>query len=183
MTALTVTEVKNYLRYEEEDDYQDTALGIILGAAQRWVEEYTGHILVQRIVTETPLAFEPFHTLRYKPYVADSMEISYLDGSFEAVEDYADFTVYQGLGGHRLITTSAWPATTGGIVLTYMAGYEDAYDVPDDLMHAVAVYAAAADEGRADMGSGGIPTGPALNSGVWKTLTNMLAGYRLPTLA
>lgn len=172
MTALTLSEVKNYLRYEEADTYQETALGIILGAAQRWVEEYTGHILTQRTVSETPLAFGDFHILRYKPYVADSLEISYLDGSFEPVEDYADFTVYQGLGGHRLITTSAWPTTTGGIILTYMAGYEDAYDVPEDLMLAVALFAAMTDEERGDMSSQG-----------WKSLTNLLAGYRLPTLA
>lgn len=123
MTALTLSEVKNYLRYEEDDTWQDDALGIILAGAQRWVENYTGHILTQRVVTETLVAFPAFHVLRWKPYVADSLTLTYLDSSYAEVDDFEAFAVFDALGATRVVPTSEWPTSVGGITFSYMAGY------------------------------------------------------------
>lgn len=175
MTAPSLPELKNYLRYESGDTSQDTALGIILGGAQRWVENFTGHILVQRVVTESPLAFgASFLPLRWKPYVPsddDGLVISYLDSAY-GDQTFEAFSVYQALGGWRVAPTSEWPSAVKAITLTYLAGYEDVYDIPEDLMLAVALLAGMTDEERGDQSSQG-----------WKSLYNLLEQYRMPVLA
>lgn len=172
MTALTLAELKNYLRYEDADTSQDTALGLILGASQRWVENYTGHIFVQRIVTQSPLALGDYVDLRWRPYVAESLTLTVLDSAYAENDDFVAFAVYPINGIWRVKTTSTWPTTYGGFTLTYMAGYEDAYDIPEDLMLAVALHAGMTDEERGDQSSQG-----------WKSLYNLLEQYRMPVLA
>lgn len=172
MTALTLSELKNYLRYEDDDTSQATALGIILAGAQRWVENYTEHLLVQRVVTESPVSLGDFFDLRWKPYVASSLTITVLDESYAEDDTFAAFTVYPVNGVWRVKPTDDWPTTYGGFTFSYMAGYEETYDIPEDLLLAVALHAGMSDEDRADMSSQG-----------WKSLYNLLEQYRKPVLA
>lgn len=172
MTALTLSELKNYLRYEDADTSQDTALGIVLGAAQRWVENYTGHILVQRVVTQSPTALGDYVDLRWRPYVADSLTLTVLDSAYAEDDEFADFVVYPVNGIWRVKTTGTWPTTYGGYTFSYLAGYEDAYDAPEDLMLAMALYAGMTDEERGEQSSQG-----------WKSLYSLLEQYRMPVLA
>lgn len=180
MAVLTPAQVKNYLRYDSSDTSNDTALGYIIDAAQRWIENHTGQMLVQREVTENPKAFPvarisgeaPYFDLRWRPYVADSLSISYLDADLALNEDFTAFTVFGYRGTTRVIPDVAWPGTFVGISFTYTAGYADADAVPEDLLHAICIYAAMSDEDRGETSSMG-----------WTALQNILEHYRLPVLA
>lgn len=172
MTAVTLPELKNYLRYEAADTSQDTALGIVLGASQRWVENYTGHILTQRPVIQTPRTLGDYVDLRWRPYVADSLTIAVLDAAYAVDDTFDGFVVYEVDDGWRVKATGAWPTTTGGFTFSYVAGYEDIYDVPEDLLLGVMLHAGMTDEERGDQSSQG-----------WKSLYNQLELYRLPALA
>lgn len=179
MAVLSLTELKKYLRYESADTSNDDPLTLIVDGGQRYIENYTGHILVQREVVESPAAFPtarrtgevPYYDLRWKPYVADSLEIGYLDGNYEA-GTVDELTVYAVDGTTRVIPTSGWPGDYVGVTFTYTAGYENLAAVPDDLLHALAIYAGMSDEDRAAPGSGG-----------WMALDHLLTPYRLPVLA
>ena len=176
MTVLTVAEAKKYLRYDAADTSNDDPLAIIVAGAQRWVENYTDHILEQRTVTQTfpafPTAAPLYFDLRYKPYVADSLVVSYLDADFATVSDFDAFTIYAHEGTQRVIPDSAWPDAYQGVSLSYTAGYADIDAVPEDIIHAICIYAAATDQERAS------PDGDA-----WKALDSILWNYRLPVLA
>jgi hypothetical protein len=172
VTALTLAELKNFVRYEDDDTSQETALGIILSAGQRWVENYTGHVFVQRVVTESPAALGDYHDLRWRPYVADSLTISILDEEYVEDDTFEDFAVYQVNGIWRVKPHEDWPTTYGGYTFSYMAGYEEVYDIPEHLLHAVALYGGMSDEQRGDMSSQG-----------WKSLYALLEQDRMPVLA
>ncbi len=172
MTAPTLPELKNYLRYEADDTSQDTALGTILGGAQRWVENYTGHLLTQRVVTETPLTLGDFYDLRKRPYVADSLTITVLDSDYAPNDEFATFAVFEVGGVWRVAPHTIWPTTYGGFSLSYMAGYDDIYGAPEDLILAVALLAGMTDEQRGDQSSQG-----------WRSLYSLLEQYRMPVLA
>lgn len=179
MAVLTVSDIKKYLRYDASDTSNDDPLGIILDGAQRYIENYTGHLLTEREVSEGIKAFPtapvsgeaPYFDLRWKPYKADTLEVTYLDSTLTAGE-YEDFTIYPYEGTQRVIPASAWPAARGGIAFTYTAGYAAVGDIPDDIIHALAIYAGMSDEDRA-----------APNSAGWSTLEHLLYPYRLPVLA
>jgi hypothetical protein len=179
MAVLTVLELKKYLRYEAADTSNDDPLGLIVDGGQRYIENYTGHLLVRREVVESPAAFPtarrtgevPYYDLRWKPYVADSLEVGYLDGAYEAAT-FEAVTIYSADGTTRIIPTAEWPGEYLGITFTYTAGYENLAAVPDDLLHALAVYAGMSDEDRA-----------APNSDGWRTVHALLDFYRLPVLA
>lgn len=179
MSVLTLDELKEYLRYDSADTSNDTALGIIVDAAQRWVENYTGHLLAEREVVESPVAFPvaisstalAYFDLRWKPADTTSIEIAYLDADLQA-DTFTTFTTYMANGTVRVIPETAWPTAKAGITLNYTAGYADVDDIPDDLLHAVLLYAGMSDEDRA-----------AANSASWKALDAILLPYRLPVLA
>lgn len=179
MAVLTLAEIRAYLRYDSADTSNDTAHNIILDGGQRWIENYTGHLLTEREVVETPVTFPiarrlnevPYFDLRWKPYKADSLEIGYLDSALEAAS-FEDVTLYAFDGTTRVIPTLAWPGNYLGVTFTYTAGYANAAAVPDDLFHALAIYAAMTDDERASP-----------DAGAWRTLDNILGHYRLPVLA
>lgn len=150
MTALALEDVKDFLRYSNNSN--DGPLTLMLNAGQDWVERYTNRLMVQREVTQSLPAFGAYHDLRWRPYVADSLTISYLDGSF-ALQSFADFAVYGFGEASRLVTTSAWPIGATGINLTYTAGYETVEEVPDVMIHAVALYVAMSDQERSTIDS------------------------------
>ncbi len=172
MTAVTITQVKEYLRYEAADNSQDTALGIILDGGRRWVENYTGHILVQRPVAQSPRLLADYVDLRWRPYVEATLSLTVLDADYAEDDTFADFVVFEVNGIWRVKPKTAWPTTTGGFTFAYMAGYDDSYGAPEVLWEAVALHAGMTDEQRGDQSSQG-----------WKSLYNLLEQYRMPVLA
>lgn len=175
MTALTLADLKSYLRYEADDTSNDTALGIILAGGQSWIERYTGQLLTQREVTETPRGFGTFFDLRWQPYVADSLTIGYRDtaGEEQAIADVQIATV-DGRARIYPAVNGAWPivGSPAGITLTYTAGYADPDDAPEVLLLALGVFAAMSDEDRA----GG-------DSASWNAIKALLEDFHMPGLA
>lgn len=178
MSALTLTQVKEYLRYESADTSNDNTLTIVLAGAQRWIENYTGHILVEREIVESPAAFPsaptgqtPYHDLRWKPADTATLAIAYLDSNLVAAT-FTAFTTYLVNGTYRVVADVEWPTDASGITFTYTAGYADVDDIPDDIMHAMLVYLGMSDENRAETNGMG-----------WRALDALLTHYRLPVLA
>jgi hypothetical protein len=170
MAVISVSDVKKFLRYRSGDVSNDDPLSIILNAGQRYIETFTGHLLSRREVVEAPASFPAsYYDLRWKPYVADSLVVGYLDGESEA-QTFDDVTIFAAQGTTRI--TGTWPIATAGVSFTYEAGYEALEDIPEDLIHALCLYSAMSDEDRAAPGSAG-----------WTALEHLLLPYRLPVMA
>jgi uncharacterized phiE125 gp8 family phage protein len=140
-TLVTLTTVKQHLRKTttEEDD----GIGAYRTAAIAYVEKYTGHILIQREVTDSFPAWGDFLTLRHQPITVDdptpTLTVTYHDAE-------GDETEYE----TRVIRDQTYPwtihppygsdfptlADNGTITVEYTAGY-DAGEVPDELNAAV----------------------------------------------
>jgi uncharacterized phiE125 gp8 family phage protein len=140
-TLVTLDTVKQHLRKTTAEE--DTVIGAYRTAAIAYVEKYTGHILIQREVTDSFAEWGDFLTLRHQPItVGDptpTLEVTYHDAE-------GDETEYAG----RVIRDQRYPwtihapygdefpvlADNGTINVTYTAGY-DAGEVPDELNAAV----------------------------------------------
>lgn len=166
--TVTIDQVRDFLRYDTEDN--DLALTIMLQAGQDWVERHTGHILVEREVSQSSPSFRPSMDLIWKPYKADSLAITYTDSAFVS-QDYAGFATYPSFGTQRVVPTSAWPAGNGA-TLTYTAGYSDADDIPASMIHAICLYCGMSDDDRGD-----------IETSAWTALRNVLGDYWRPVIA
>ena len=128
---ITLTQAKAHLRVTDtsEDDY----ITALIPAARAWVENATGHVLVQRALTEQRDSFGDYIELHRRPIVSID-EVAYADTDGTA-QTYADFVeqldrfparIYPELNG-------AWPSlwTYGGVTVTYTAGYEVGEEPPE----------------------------------------------------
>lgn len=174
MTAITLAQVKDWLRYEASETEQDDTLTIMLRGAQNWVERHTGHILVQREVNQAVPAFGDYFDLSYFPYVS-GLSIAYRDTAGDPAE--IDDALASDLGGYfRVYPGSTWPsaATVPSIVATYTAGYADPDDAPAAMIEAMCLIVSMTDEERGGAGESGA---------AWKTVEWLLESYRKPALA
>lgn len=119
----------------EDDTTFDDLLTIYIGAAQRWVENHTGKLLVKREVNDRHPAFGAYFRLFWGPVDADTVAVSYTD-SDGADQELTGATV----NGDRLypVAGSWWPSVQSntGVRVTYTAGYEDG-DIPEPLVQAM----------------------------------------------
>lgn len=134
---LTLAAVRDQVGIVDDNSF-DTLLTAYIPAAREMVENYTGHILMQRDFTEYLDRFGRYLEITRRPIVAVT-EIAYTDS--DGVEQtYADFVasidrlparIYPALNGW-------WPTlgTNGTISVTYTAGYE-AGSEPAALLHAM----------------------------------------------
>jgi uncharacterized phiE125 gp8 family phage protein len=140
-TLVTLTDCKAHVR--RTDTAEDGIIGTYRSAAIRYVEDYTGHILSQREVTDTYAEWGDFLTLRHQPITVDdptpTLVVTYHDAE-------GDETEYES----RVIRDQRYPwtihppygdefptlADNGTIAVVYTAGYE-AGEVPDPLNQAV----------------------------------------------
>jgi hypothetical protein len=117
------------------DGGEDALIQGYITAARRWVENYTGHILVQREVTEHHPAFGRFFDLRWRPFDPETVEIGYTDAD-GAGQSVSGLTA----SGSRVYPAfnTWWPATrlNTGITITYTAGY-DPGEEPEELLQAI----------------------------------------------
>lgn len=140
---LTTAEAKAHLRVTS--DHEDDLIDSYVAAAREWVEDYTGHILVQREVTDSFSAWGDYLTLRYQPITVDdptpTLTVTYHDAE-------GDETEYAG----RVIRDQRYPWTihapygdefptlgdNGTIAVTYTAGYAEG-EVPEKFRQAVRI--------------------------------------------
>lgn len=125
------------------DDENDLIDGLIV-AAREWVENYTGHILVQREVTQRLSCFN-WPRLYAWPIAEDAtVAATYVDsdGATQAIDGAR---LIFGNGWAELATAfgSAWPISYGPATVTVEAGYATADDVPQSMKQAILLLVAA----------------------------------------
>lgn len=147
---VSLAEAKEHLRKTTDDE--DALIASYVSAARRWVEEYTGHILVRRVVTQRfadwgdylALSGNPISALTSIVYTdADGEDAEYEDGVLRNVVYPA--AVYPPYGGQ-------FPTlgNDGTITATFTAGYAEG-EVPEQAVHAIKILITSMYEGRGSM--------------------------------
>lgn len=153
---LTTAELKAQLRKTTTDE--DTLIAAYGVAARVWCEEYTGHILVQREVTDAFAAWGDYLTLRHEPITVDdptpTLTVTYLNADGDATV-YADRVIRDQIYPWKIYPANgeAFPAIADNstITVTYTAGYTDAASVPDIFKQAIRILVAAMYDNRGTM--------------------------------
>lgn len=197
--AITSTEVKNWLRITGSDD--DTVITALLIAAHNWAKEYTGRSLTtqtlqlgidtiydnQTIVREGKyvgidqdlirrniiLPFSPVASVSNVKYYDDSDNESTFAASKYYLDNFADPAKFVLRNGESYPTGLR---VANSIIITYVAGYGGASDVPDDIKHACLIYTAYLFEHRGDLMDGKKVNAPT-------SATRLLNPYVIRTLS
>ena len=147
---VSLDEAKRQLRIIDNNDQDDEIAGFIVDAAG-WVQDYTGHILEARDVTEVFRGYGPV-ALRAWPISAGAVPAgSYADASGAAIP----------IAGARLSATNrpALVSPAAGTIfgvrddaqtvsVTVRAGYENPADVPRNFVRAMLILIGAFDDDR-----------------------------------
>lgn len=131
---VSLDDAKRHLRIIGDDDNAEIT-GFISDAAE-WVEDYTGHLLEQREVTEQ---FESFLDLRLRhwPITSDTVTVSAAGSPVTGAR-----LLYPIRPGRILPAVDTyWPSLSTGdlIEVTYTAGYASPADVPRKFVRAMLV--------------------------------------------
>lgn len=135
---LTLSEAKAHLR--KTDTSEDALITSFIVEARVWVENWTGHILVSRTITETFSLFGNYLTLRYRPVTALG-DIDYFDEDGDAQVYEAGVLRAEVYPARVYPPNSAMFPTIGtdtGITVEYTAGY-GAGAIPNDMIAAMKV--------------------------------------------
>lgn len=134
---ITLADAKLHLRVF--DTSEDALIEAYIRAAREWVENYTGHILVQREVTDHFECFRGHMELSKRPVISVD-EVAYTDAD-GAPGTYADPVVTLGRYPVRVYPAlNGWFPRAGreGVTITYTAGYA-AGEEPQALLQAMFV--------------------------------------------
>lgn len=120
---VSLVTAKSHLRVT--DASEDALIESYIAAAREWVENYTGHILVQRQMVQTFDRFTAYLQLHQRPVVTvDS--IAYTDSN-GAAQTIASFEVMDGRYPLRIYPAynNWWPSFRANtlVEVTYTAGY------------------------------------------------------------
>lgn len=136
--------MKQHLRLPADDTSEDTVLDSYIAAARKWVENYTGHVLVQREFRDQVDRFDSHFDIWRRPVVSvDGIDYTDTDGATQTYSgtpvvrlDRYPVRIHPELNG-------SWPAlgANGDVVITYTAGY-DAEAEPEELKQAIMLLAA-----------------------------------------
>lgn len=139
---LNLTEAKAHLRVT--DTSEDALIESYIVAAREWVENYTGHVLVQRVVEDAFHEWGDFLTLRHQPVTVDdptpTLTVNYIDTDGDEIE-YEERVIRD-----QRYPWTIWAAsgaefptlgTNGTITVTYTAGYANPALVPQPLKQAM----------------------------------------------
>lgn len=130
---VSLATAKAHLRVSH--DLDDSLICAYIRAAREWVENYTGHILVRRSVSQSFDGFDTYFELNYRP-VIDVDPIAYVDGD-GADQTLADYAVTTGRYPFRVYPDEQ-PTTqdNSSVTITYEAGYTEG-DEPQALIQAM----------------------------------------------
>jgi uncharacterized phiE125 gp8 family phage protein len=145
---VTLEDARRQIRLADDDDSQDVDLQQFITDAAAWVEEYTGHILVARDVTETFRVPGRIITLRAWPIKPDAVPVV-LDPELAPVAG----VILDASRRPARISSSAricWPlnGTDERLTITVRAGYGDADAVPGNFRRAMLILISAYDSDR-----------------------------------
>lgn len=117
---ITLAEAKAHLRVTSAD--QDAPIARFIVTAREWVEARSGHILVQRALTQSFSGWAPYLELFYRPII-DVTEIAYKDAD-GVDQTLADFAQTTGRYPFRIYPdTQPALADNSTITVTFTAGY------------------------------------------------------------
>lgn len=129
-------EARAHLRVIHDDE--DGLIAPLITAAREWVENFTGHILVQREVTQRLSCFK--HPRLFAWPIADDATVTatYVD-SDGSTQTLTGARLIFGNGWAELATAfgSSWPTSYGPATVTVEAGYATADDVPQSMKQAI----------------------------------------------
>lgn len=133
---VTLAEARAHCRVLSTDE--DTLITALIVAAREWVENFTGHILVQREVKQRISCFR--HPRLFAWPIADGATVTatYVD-SDGATQPITGARLIFGNGWAELATAfgSTWPTSYGPSTVTVEAGYATADDVPQSMKQAI----------------------------------------------
>lgn len=134
---ISLTEAKQHLRVIDNTSEDDLIEAYIV-AARRWVEDYTGHILVEREVELIFPEWGDYLSVFLQP-VSSIDAITYTDADGEEAE-FSDFTFPAGRYPLRIYPADEFPTlgTNGTITVPVTAGYGEG-EIPEPLIHAIKV--------------------------------------------
>lgn len=147
---VSLVDARRQLRMEPDDDSRDEELSGFIADAAAWVENYTGHILAAREVTET---FDGLGAIQLRSWPVKPetpVAVSYLGAAGAVPVPGARLfvqgrpaRVYPALG-------TGWPVLHHRVpsTVTFRAGYEDGDEVPRNCRRAMLVLIGAYDEDR-----------------------------------
>lgn len=147
---VTLYEAKAQLRLHDDVYEFDAEVAGFLHDAAAWVEEYTGHILEQREVTETVNGFGALQLRAWPIAAGAAVAVSYQSADAPVVVSGARIDVSRRPA--RLLPSpgTIWPrvAATTPVTITVTAGYADEEAVPRNLRRAMLVLIGAYDADR-----------------------------------
>ena len=151
LKALTVQEVKDYLRVDS--DAEDTLLGVLIDAATQMAESYLGRFLLTTVIEEF-YDFFPVYKTGVDPFRGDRniiylsrgpvqslASVKYIDGNGDEItvnaSDYRTDLVSQ---PSRIFPDHGWYGTkdtVNAVIVRYTCGYTQASDVPANIKMAM----------------------------------------------
>lgn len=148
---IAMEDARRQLRLEPDDDSRDEEISGFVADAVGWVEDYTGHLLTAREVTEHFTGFKPVD-LKAWPIAADAVpDVAYIgtDGSVIAIAG-ARIDVSRRPARVRPGTGIFWPVRDSAqrFTVTITAGYADPSDIPRNLKRAMLILISAYDSDR-----------------------------------
>ena len=151
LEALTVQEVKDYLRVDS--DAEDTLLGVLIKASTEMAESYLGRFLLTTVIEEFYDFFpvyktgvDPFHGDRNIIYLSRGpvqavASVKYIDGNGDEItvnaNDYRTDLVSE---PSRIFPAHGWYGTkdtVNAVIIRYTCGYTQASDVPANIKMAM----------------------------------------------
>ena len=151
LEALTVQEVKDYLRVDS--DAEDTLLGVLIKASTEMAESYLGRFLLTTVIEEF-YDFFPVYKTGVDPFRGDRniiylsrgpvqavASVKYIDGNGDEItvnaSDYRTDLVSE---PSRIFPEHGWYGTkdtVNAVIIRYTCGYTQASDVPANIKMAM----------------------------------------------
>lgn len=126
---------KAHLRVTNNDS--DALIASYITTAREWVETRSGHILVQRAITQSFSRWAPYLELFYRP-VVEITEVAYTDTD-DAPQTLADYAQTTGRYPFRIYPDSQPSiAENSTITVTFTAGYQEGEE-PQILIQAMLI--------------------------------------------
>lgn len=147
LKALTVQEVKDYLRVDSSDE--DTLIGVLIDAATQIGEHYLGRFLLTTVIEEF-YDFFPVYKTGVNPFRGDKnivylsrgpvqsiTHVKYIDGNGdEQTVSASDYNTDLVSEPARIMPDEGWQATkdtVNAVIVRYTCGHTQASDVPANI--------------------------------------------------
>jgi uncharacterized phiE125 gp8 family phage protein len=147
LKALTVQEVKDYLRVDSSDE--DTLIGVLIDAATQIGEHYLGRFLLTTVIEEF-YDFFPVYKTGVNPFRGDKnivylsrgpvqsiTHVKYIDGNGnERTVSASDYNTDLVSEPARIMPEEGWQATkdtVNAVIVRYTCGHTQASDVPANI--------------------------------------------------